>query len=298
MQLNKIRSYSAVVLALSFWLLGTIFHLRFSHWLATPIQSATGSITPKEITPWFFALSIISITGFIVFQFRRGNHKYASLLSWIIALGIISLINQTLLTTPLENIHYIQYGIISWLLFSALGSERRTSSFLSIFLLTTFLGIVDEANQYINLAKDYGNYLDFNDFLLNQLGAATGLFIHYGSKHDDTSLLKSKSPLIITVSSIYAVIFLLAGILVSSGAIQFKATELIPSGGFLSLDKKLRFHLERQPEQLGYWHQSFSGGEYYVLSPWEWLLCFCLGSVIFYYLTKMNLRGKSRGMLG
>ena len=49
-----------------------------------------------------------------------------------------------------------------------------------VLFWATLLGMVDEVQQYVWIASSYGEYLDFNDFVSNVLGAAAGVLIYYG----------------------------------------------------------------------------------------------------------------------
>jgi hypothetical protein len=74
---------------------------------------------------------------------------------------------ESLLVSNVELIHFPQFALLAGLLLAAgLGAEAT-------WLLATAAGIADEAYQYLVLYSGVPNiYLDFNDMVLNSLGAA------------------------------------------------------------------------------------------------------------------------------
>jgi hypothetical protein len=78
------------------------------------------------------------------------------------------LIQQSLLVASVENIHYPQYALLAVLLGRA-GFAAEAS-----WLAATGLGVIDELYQYLFLPRGRPTYLDWNDMVLNGLGAAFG----------------------------------------------------------------------------------------------------------------------------
>jgi len=75
---------------------------------------------------------------------------------------------------PNEYIHYPQYAILAVLLALCIDPHRISVPWMRILFWTSLLGFFDEMNQYFYLCKSYGDYLDFNDALMNLLGAQAG----------------------------------------------------------------------------------------------------------------------------
>lgn len=84
------------------------------------------------------------------------------LLSMFVSLNMLIIVN-------IEIIHFIQYAFLAILLFPL------SKKFFATIVLVTFLGAIDEAYQYYFLSPDRTNYYDFNDVILNLLGAAMGM---------------------------------------------------------------------------------------------------------------------------
>ena len=101
------------------------------------------------------------------------------------------LINVFLLTTNLEYIHYLQYGGLAYLLALSLDRHRSVWPIREIYCICLILSGIDEANQYFYLAREFGNYLDFNDLVLNQAAVIAGLLLYYGFHANPQSAIKT-----------------------------------------------------------------------------------------------------------
>jgi hypothetical protein len=86
------------------------------------------------------------------------------------------LIQQSLLVASIENIHYPQYALLAVLLGRA-GVAAEAS-----WLAATGLGVIDELYQYLFLPRGRPTYLDWNDMVLNGLGAAFGTVALFRSR--------------------------------------------------------------------------------------------------------------------
>lgn len=78
---------------------------------------------------------------------------------------------KILFVINIEFVHFIQYAVFSILCFPL------TLSYTQTLIWTTLAGAFDEAYQYFYLAPDRTNYYDFNDVIINLVGAAFGLII-------------------------------------------------------------------------------------------------------------------------
>lgn len=266
------NSYLLLVTAIVFWLLNMFLHLEFSFWITKPYDTVLGKIVLRDYFPTIALVIIVAVLWHQIFRARRSCSIWSTVFSWIILLLCSLAAAGFLLTTTIEVIHYFQYAAIGILFCLALDSEKQRWPLISISLLVCGLGIVDEVNQYMGLAASYGKYMDFNDFLLNQLGAMMGILLFYGftpgsSLHQNysSSVVGSEAGLLKIILFIYGGFALLLGLLRVSGSLQIKAHASIPPGGYLTDGDKLIFYLEREPGLLGSWQNSFSGEPYYVL---------------------------------
>jgi hypothetical protein len=72
-------------------------------------------------------------------------------------------------------IHFPQYIFLAILIFPLVMRYGET------VFWATLLGVIDEAYQYFYLAPQRTAYFDFNDIILNLLGAALGVLLIFGS---------------------------------------------------------------------------------------------------------------------
>lgn len=96
----------------------------------------------------------------------------------LVALAVVA--NETLLVASIENIHYPQYALLAFLL------GRSGISAEAGWLGATALGTLDEAYQFLVLRRGAPSYLDWNDIVLNAIGAAFGivaLLLLGGARH-------------------------------------------------------------------------------------------------------------------
>jgi len=91
------------------------------------------------------------------------------LFSFLLALLVLAL--NTIIVINIELVHVVQYAVMALLLFPIISNYRET------LFWTTILGAVDELYQYLVIAADKANYYDFNDVVINLLGASLGLLI-------------------------------------------------------------------------------------------------------------------------
>jgi hypothetical protein len=84
---------------------------------------------------------------------------------------VIAAAQSLIVVNGIEAIHYPQYALMAWLLVqTGMGLERS-------WLTASALGAVDEIWQWQTLPRAVPGYLDWNDILLNAVGAALGLLI-------------------------------------------------------------------------------------------------------------------------
>lgn len=90
----------------------------------------------------------------------------------LLALAAVIAISQALIVVNgIEAIHYPQYALMAWLLVRAGPGLERS------WIAATALGTVDEIWQWQTLRRAVPGYLDWNDILLNAVGAALGVLI-------------------------------------------------------------------------------------------------------------------------
>jgi hypothetical protein len=145
--------------------------------------------------------------------------------------------------------------------------DRERAGAVRILFWTTSLGILDEINQYVYLCPQYGEYLDFNDFFLNELGAMAGVLLSYGFRErrlfpsTDRAFCRTKE---VRLAAVMLCVVLL---LVFSDRLKVSAPYDLPPGGLHRVEGSLKLFLERKPGVYGSWQKANPSGRYYVLGP-------------------------------
>lgn len=168
------------------------------------------------------------------------------------------------------------------LLAISLDPKKDKFFVIRILLMVTLLGIIDEAYQYLYLTKKSSDYLDFNDFFLNQIGAAVGIIMYYGFV---------KAPAV--AESVYKISFSMKKIIISllsltilftvlNNRIYFRTENEIEPGGFSVKEGKTVFYLERKPGKYGNWVEDDKGtGNFFILDPVFGILFMILYGALF-----------------
>jgi len=125
----------------------------------------------------------------IWFLVRIRHHERMWIAGAYLALTVIlsAVFFRTLLCMNIEIVHFPQYAILAVMLFALTGSFGQT------IIWTTLAGLMDEGYQFFYLHAHWGTYLDFNDVILNTLGAGLGLVMLYGAGVC-AQLSRTKSP--------------------------------------------------------------------------------------------------------
>lgn len=85
--------------------------------------------------------------------------------------AVIALAQAFIVVNGIEAIHYPQYALMAWLLVqTGMGLERS-------WLTATALGALDEIWQWQTLPRAVPGYLDWNDIVLNAVGAGLGVVV-------------------------------------------------------------------------------------------------------------------------
>lgn len=272
--------------AFSFWLFTSLFHLKFSLFLVNPLETIWGTVKLKHYAPQAGYFLLFCMLCYLIWYFFNGRNRQ-NFYIWIIWLASIVVINRFLLATSIENIHFVQYAIITLLLIWGLERRHLDTSHLipRVLFWITFAGIVDELMQYFWITASYSKYIDFNDFLLNLMGGIAGILIYTGYKTLPVSTFSIKKTLSSWEFRAFAVFLLLIGVFYHLGRIKFSAPHSIAAGSFDRTSNHMTVFFERAPNILGNWQNAFNGGEYYVLSPLEGILLLLLTGIAFSIFT-------------
>lgn len=283
-----------------YYLAVSLLHLKFSMFLGTPLPSPLQNIRPIYFVNHALVISFLILLLMIVLQALNGKRRRETLLFWALWLVSVYMSDQFLVFKTVEYIHYPQYAVLAALLAWCIDPGRRSYCVVRILFWVAVLGILDETNQYLYLAKNYGDYLDFNDFYLNLQGAMAGVLLVYGFRNIHTGHIDYgqdvESPVKMLVNSIeirfVLAVFVFLLIMSTSGRLQFSPPEEIPPGGRAYVKGKTVFYIERKPGITGGWNSGERRDFYYVLNPLQGISLLLITGLVFipFGFRKMGVR--------
>ncbi len=114
-----------------------------------------------------FGLLTIMI-GFIIVMFYRirKEQRIKAVLPFFALIGFAGTLDN-----PVERIHFLEYGILAFLLFRAAG-EPRGLGLLWVYIAVLVAGLSDEIIQWVLPNR----YFDWHDVAINGVGAVIGLW--------------------------------------------------------------------------------------------------------------------------
>jgi hypothetical protein len=261
-----------------YWLMTSLLHLEFSLIIISPIATPLGPFTPANYSTYLAWGLLILGASFVLFECAKGEARLRTLFYWSLWGGAVYLTNRFLVLSPNEYAHYPQYALLAVLLALWRDPGKEKWPVGSLIFWGTALGVVDEVMQYLFVCPSYGDYLDFNDFLLNELGIVAGLLLVYGFKVQKKSL--KPLPPIYKTRAFKTVIITFAVLLalILTDRLKMTPPRKVPPGGFLRANGRTTLFVERKPGIMGSWNRLGDGRVHYVLSPAAGLfLLFMLG---------------------
>lgn len=178
------------------------------HELVGKVIVAMFSHTTRAVYQNTILIIGLVISGTLLFFLLRNliRNKLPNTLYLYLMVTIVLMILafKLLIIHNVEMIHFAQYFVFAALVLVIVQSPAKA------FFWSTLAGTVDEMYQYFYLAPKNTDYFDFNDIVLNQLGAALGLIFVLS-----ISLKLSRN------RKFKAEIFTLAGIVLSLGILSF-----------------------------------------------------------------------------
>jgi hypothetical protein len=269
------------LLSVTFWVTMSLLHLKLSKLIVSPLPTPFGNFTPSDYSSASGWVGLTALVLIVFLQARKGQHHLRTFVYWFLLLAVIFAANRILLVSPNEYVHYPQYAILVILMWLSIDPDRTRWPFGRILFWATFMGIIDEVNQYLFVCPSYGDYLDFNDFFLNQLGVVTGLLLVYGfhaPKNQDRptlSLFKSVE------FRLVAVCFVILILLHAAGRLYVTPPKAVPPGGIALVNGKRAIYIERKPGIMGNWNKVSEENVYYVLAPASGLFLLLITGLIF-----------------
>ena len=254
------------VTTLVYWLLTSLLHLEISKIIVSPVPTPLGAFTPADYSRHFSWGLLILCALFILFKAIKGKARLRTAVYWIVWGAAVYGANRLLVFSPNEYAHYPQYALLAVLLVIWRDPHREKWPIGNIIFWGTCLGIADELMQYLLICPSYGDYLDFNDFVLNQLGIVAGLLLVYGFREQGANI-RSLSPIHKTRAFKTIIIaFAMISVLIATDRLRVTPPEEIPPGGISAVTGRTTLYLERKPGITGNWNRVGEGRSYYVLS--------------------------------
>ncbi|MBF0191817.1 MAG: VanZ family protein [Magnetococcales bacterium] len=136
----------------------------------TPIvsQAAFKVIGRRETGLLISMVLLIMLTSAVWVMFRRihPDMRLKALMPFVAIIGV-----ATYMDNPAERVHLMEYGILAFLLFRAMGQPRGIG-LLWCYLAVLVAGFSDETIQWILPNR----YFDLRDIGMNGIGSACGLW--------------------------------------------------------------------------------------------------------------------------
>ncbi|OQY41743.1 MAG: hypothetical protein B6240_14825 [Desulfobacteraceae bacterium 4572_87] len=176
------------VTTLVYWLGTSLLHLEISKIIVSPVSTPLGAFTPAHYSRHFAWTLLFLGTLFVFFTAINGKARLRTALYWILWGAAVYGANRLLVCSPNEYVHYPQYAFLAVLLVIWRDPHRERWPVGNLIFWGTALGVADELMQYIFVCPSYGDYLDFNDFLLNELGVVAGLLLVYGFREQPAKI--------------------------------------------------------------------------------------------------------------
>lgn len=152
------------------------------------------------------AAGLIVILGVLFWLYKRIVFSPGRLKMLLLFIPLAFVADLSLIVVPIERIHYLQYGLLTWLCYMA--SRNAFPSALMAFVS----GVVDEAYQYwVLYADNHDVYFDWNDIALNLMGVLAVLFFFLPIKEPAGKALKKPvfTAIFLWILTINLLVFLL-----------------------------------------------------------------------------------------
>jgi hypothetical protein len=115
--------------------------------------------------------AILASVGILFILGRSLSRNSTGLKKLLLFIPLMVIADLSLVAVPIERIHYVEYGFLTWIAYKAGGKPYLAA------LLSFSFGVLDEAYQYWVLYADRLDvYFDWNDMGLNLIGVLAVLF--------------------------------------------------------------------------------------------------------------------------
>ncbi len=126
-----------------------------------------------------FSLFLLTIVFNLYKRWKQHDGKRKIAFYFMMSLLLVILCFKLLFVINIEAVHFIQYAIFTILAFPLFKNS------VSVLAFATFAGFLDELYQYVILSPITSKYYDFNDVILDLIGAGFALIILKLFKYPD-----------------------------------------------------------------------------------------------------------------
>ena len=113
----------------------------------------------------------VTVFSFVIRKVISHPQKKFLILYFSITLLFVVLCFNILFVVNVEFIHFVQYAVFAILCYPLINN------YLQSLIFATIAGAFDEAYQYFYLSPHRTDYYDWNDVIINLIGAAIGILI-------------------------------------------------------------------------------------------------------------------------
>jgi len=234
-------------------------------WMQQPAFWAQGRLSHRSwnhLVTFVGAPILVAFCLWMAVRIRKHPQRLlaAAYLGVSVLLAIVSF--RTLLVMNIEIVHFPQYAILALLLYPITRHYGDTA------ILATLGGILDEAYQYFFLYGDRGIHFDFNDVILNSIGAGFGLAIVFVVARPAPRVIAGSgsarstvriSPVVLGAAALLALCLILAWL---------DWIRLLP----VADSPRWAIVLRRGGPSTMFWTQTTWGKTYHEVQPFEWLV--------------------------
>lgn len=161
---------ATLLISLAYYAAGLFLHDR-ANVLCNDFRTQMGTGPYQGALTGLFLAMLAGCCLAVCRSLWRGAERTAKLGYAVLTLILMVAGYQNLFILNTEAVHYVQYTGLAILLYPLLGELGLTC------LWTSLLGAADEAHQYWVVYADRSTWYDFNDVVLNILGAAAGCLL-------------------------------------------------------------------------------------------------------------------------
>jgi hypothetical protein len=243
--------------------------------LAIKARNAIGRDQYNDYLGYFFLILLLLFLAWFVWNIYKSERKLLNVILVVTITGVMIFSFRFLMVYNIEAIHFVEYAIVAIILLPVFKSYGET-----VFWVT-LLGVVDELFQYFFLVPEF-EYFDFNDNVLNLVGAGAGIILVHSLGGNAVVIKKItwyRSPAVITGLTILVLFFLL----LLTGKMTINPTGIPGSENWFSLNREI------MPEG-EFWKEAYPGRRFHILRPWEGMAVMYLLFAGFFYLDYISHR--------